>query len=202
MKQLLFLGDSITDAGHLFEPGNLGYGYVRCLAEQLPICALCNRGHDGFTTEALWRMLQRDSVEKNWDVITLLIGVNDIPVSLYANRNRIPEEFSFYYDHILHLLSERTDAHLVLAEPFLFDSPAQYLTWEPYLLEESLLIRRLAAKYDAIFLPLHQEFRREAARLGTASLTTDGIHLTDMGSRTLARLWLTACSPFLSQDTV
>lgn len=200
MRQLLFLGDSITDAGHLLEPTNLGYGYVRDLAQQLPDCTLCNRGHDGFTTEALWRMLQRDSVEKNWDVITLLIGVNDIPVSLYANRNRIPEEFSFYYDHILHLLSERTDAHLVLAEPFLFDTPAQYRTWEPYLLEESLLIGKLAEKYDAVFLPLHQEFRREAARSGTASMTTDGIHLTDRGNQMLARLWLAACSSFLSKD--
>ena len=26
MKQYLFLGDSITDADHLFDPANLGYG--------------------------------------------------------------------------------------------------------------------------------------------------------------------------------
>ena len=32
MKQYLFLGDSITDADHLFDPANLGYGYVSLLA--------------------------------------------------------------------------------------------------------------------------------------------------------------------------
>lgn len=31
MKQYLFLGDSITDADHLFDPANLGYGYVSLL---------------------------------------------------------------------------------------------------------------------------------------------------------------------------
>lgn len=202
MKQLLFLGDSITDAGHLFDPANLGDGYVRCLAQQLPNCLLCNRGHDGFTTEALWHMLQRDSVENNWDIVTLLIGVNDIPVSLYADRRRIPEEFSFYYDSILHFLSEKTDAHLVLAEPFLFDTPAQYRNWEPYLLEESMIIQKLAEKYQALFLPVHQELRREAVRFGTSSMTTDGIHLTASGSRWLAGLWLTACRPILSGDGI
>ena len=29
MKTLLFLGDSITDCNHYFDPENLGYGYVR-----------------------------------------------------------------------------------------------------------------------------------------------------------------------------
>ena len=30
MKQYLFLGDSITDADHLFDPANLGYGTPLC----------------------------------------------------------------------------------------------------------------------------------------------------------------------------
>ena len=34
MKQYLFLGDSITDADHLFDPANLGYGYVSLLARR------------------------------------------------------------------------------------------------------------------------------------------------------------------------
>mgnify|MGYP000597499572 CR=1 FL=1 len=38
MKQYLFLGDSITDADHLFDPANLGYGYVSLLALQTGIC--------------------------------------------------------------------------------------------------------------------------------------------------------------------
>lgn len=40
MKQYLFLGDSITDADHLFDPANLGYGYVSLLARDRNIQTL------------------------------------------------------------------------------------------------------------------------------------------------------------------
>ena len=35
MKNLLFLGDSITDCNHYFDPDNLGYGYVRIISDKL-----------------------------------------------------------------------------------------------------------------------------------------------------------------------
>ena len=100
MSNFLFLGDSITDAGHLFDPANLGDGYVSMLARDMRFydCVFQNRGHDGFTTEQVLRMLKRDGIENTWDVITLLVGVNDIPVELYASHNRIPDEFSQYYE--------------------------------------------------------------------------------------------------------
>lgn len=48
MKQYLFLGDSITDADHLFDPANLGYGYVSLLARrpEYTDATLVNRGHE------------------------------------------------------------------------------------------------------------------------------------------------------------
>ena len=56
MSNFLFLGDSITDAGHLFDPANLGDGYVSMLAVDMRFfnCVFQNRGHDGFTTEQVF----------------------------------------------------------------------------------------------------------------------------------------------------
>lgn len=98
MKQYLFLGDSITDADHLFDPANLGYGYVSLLARrpEYADARFVNRGHEGFTIERVSQMLRRDGIGGHWDAITLLAGVNDIPVELFTSHSRIPLEFSAF----------------------------------------------------------------------------------------------------------
>ena len=98
MKQYLFLGDSITDADHLFDPANLGYGYVSLLARrpEYADARFVNQGHEGFTIERVLQMLRRDGIGGHWDSITLLAGVNDIPVELFTSHSRIPLEFSAF----------------------------------------------------------------------------------------------------------
>lgn len=121
MKQYLFLGDSITDADHLFDPANLGYGYVSLLARrpEYADARFVNRGHEGFTIERVSQMLRRDGIGGHWDAITLLAGVNDIPVELFTSHSRIPLEFSAFYREVLDLLCQYTSTILLL-EPFLF----------------------------------------------------------------------------------
>ena len=192
MANCLFLGDSITDAGHLFDPANLGEGYVSVLAEMTAAdqCILCNRGHDGFTVEQVLRMLKRDGIEKHWDIISLLAGVNDIPVEVYTSHHRIPDEFSQYYTELLEFLSLRTNARLILIEPFLFSIPQEYQNWQPYLQMESSIIRNLALRFDAALLPANEILNHAASIHGVRQITVDGIHLTSLGNRILAETWM------------
>lgn len=192
MANCLFLGDSITDAGHLFDPANLGEGYVSVLAEMTAEdqCILCNRGHDGFTVEQVLRMLKRDGIEKHWDIISLLAGINDIPVEVYTSHHRIPDEFSQYYTELLEFLSLRTNARLILIEPFLFSIPQEYQNWQPYLQMESSIIRNLALRFDAALLPANEILNHAASIHGVHQITVDGIHLTSLGNRILAETWM------------
>ena len=192
MANCLFLGDSITDAGHLFDPANLGEGYVSVLAEMTAAdqCILCNRGHDGFTVEQVLRMLKRDGIEKHWDIISLLAGINDIPVEVYTSHHRIPDEFSQYYTELLEFLSLRTNARLILIEPFLFSIPQEYQNWQPYLQMESSIIRNLALRFDAALLPANEILNHAASIHGVRQITVDGIHLTALGNRILAEAWM------------
>lgn len=152
----------------------------------------CNRGHDGFTIERIWKMLERDGIKDDWDVITLLAGVNDITVEVYTSHHRIPEEFTAYYEKILEYLTEHTHARLILVEPFLFDKPAEYINWHPFIQKESRIIQNLAQKYHAHFLPTDHLLRSAAEKQGMDQITLDGIHLTPAGNRILAELWLSA----------
>ena len=192
MANCLFLGDSITDAGHLFDPANLGEGYVSVLAEMTAAdqCILCNRGHDGFTVEQVLRVLKRDGIEKHWDIISLLAGINDIPVEVYTSHHRIPDEFSQYYTELLEFLSLRTNARLILIEPFLFSIPQEYQNWQPYLQMESSIIRNLALRFDAALLPANEILNHAASIHGVRQITVDGIHLTSLGNRILAETWM------------
>ena len=192
MANCLFLGDSITDAGHLFDPANLGEGYVSVLAEMTAAdqCILCNRGHDGFTVEQVLRMLKRDGIEKHWDIISLLAGINDIPVEVYTSHHRIPDEFSQYYTELLEFLSLRTNARMILIEPFLFSIPQEYQNWQPYLQMESSIIRNLALRFDAALLPANEILNHAASIHGVRQITVDGIHLTSLGNRILAETWM------------
>ena len=198
MSNFLCLGDSITDAGHLFDPANLGDGYVSMLARDMRFydCVFQNRGHDGFTTEQVLRMLKRDGIENTWDVITLLVGVNDIPVELYASHNRIPDEFSQYYEEILQILTTG-DAQPILVEPFLFEYPQEYQIWCPYVASESRIIHNLAKKYNAFFLPTNEVLHQAADEKGISQITPDGIHLTPTGNKILADLWSRAYQEIL-----
>ncbi|MBR5488179.1 MAG: lipase, partial [Firmicutes bacterium] len=81
MKNLLFLGDSITDCNHYFDPDNLGYGYVRMISYKLKTpdknYQVFNKGNDGFTVSALRRLWKRSCLNLKPDFITILIGIND-----------------------------------------------------------------------------------------------------------------------------
>ena len=60
MKNFVFLGDSITDAGRLWLPeyNGLGNGYVKILSEKLSDkFSVINKGHGSFTLPFLLRNL-------------------------------------------------------------------------------------------------------------------------------------------------
>lgn len=200
MSVYVFLGDSITDADHLFEPAGLGNGFVSLIARspQMKGHIVRNQGHDGFTTQQIYRKILREGVPGSPSVVSLLVGVNDIPVEVYTSHHRIPDEFTEYYEGILEHLSAMPDTRLVVMEPFLFDKPQEYKNWHPYILEESRIIRTAAQKYHALFVPTDKLLRREARRLGEDAVTTDGIHLTPYGNQLLANLWLNAIASFHS----
>ncbi len=199
MKHFLFLGDSITDANHFFSDNPLGDGFVSLIGNQLSSTQyqLCNRGHDGFTIEQLFRMVSRDGIANSWDMITILIGVNDIPVEIYTNRSRIPHEYETYYRQLLTYVRRHSNARLILIEPFLFEQPAIYKFWQTYLQMESQIIQKLAREYNADFIPTKQALQDACLEWGTTAITLDGIHLTDLGNQILANLWLAALGDVL-----
>ena len=198
---LLFLGGSITDCHHSFDPENLGNGYVRMISNALspsdPELKISNKGIDGFTAarvNGMWKSLP-DQEKERYDIVTVLVGINDLGMWMEKGTSRNTadqslEAFLATYQELICDILDFCIPKLILMEPFLFDRPAQYQLWMPYLTRMNQGIRALAFQYGVSWVPLQQRLSREAGRLGTDRVTVDGIHLTEEGHKILARAWL------------
>ena len=197
MNTLLFLGDSITDCNHCFDPENLGSGYVRMISEKMNTpdkkYQVLNKGNDGFTVPALRRLWKHICLNITPDFITILIGINDLAV--IKNTGIIPAvalaEFRKQYQLLIDEIRVTCDCPILLMEPFIFPYPAEYSTWEPELHKMSDMIRQISADNHLPFLPLWSDLMTSAKTDSYKKITTDGIHLTKTGHQLLANRWLT-----------
>lgn len=96
MSHLLCLGDSITDCGRLFSTDPLGNGYVKILSELFHETghkfSIENKGIDGFTLERLFSNTDSWLRESDPDIITVLIGINDIGIMMNTRRSASQQE--------------------------------------------------------------------------------------------------------------
>ena len=202
MKSLLFLGDSITDCNHYFDPENLGYGYVRMISDKINApdknYQVRNLGNDGFTVSALRRLWKRNCLSVKPDFITILIGINDL--SVIKNTGITPSvglaQFQEQYQELIDEIRMITDCPILLMEPFIFPYPAEYATWEDELHKMNLIIQELAKNNRLAFLPLWNVLLSAAKQEGFREVTTDGIHLTPSAHKILAEQWINTFNDF------
>lgn len=196
MHTLLFLGDSITDCNHNFEPDNLGVGYVRRISEKINApdssYQVLNKGNDGFTISALSRLWNRSCQNLQPDFITILIGINDLAVMKNTGKtvSVALAEFRDRYQSLITDIRKTTACPILLMEPFIFPHPAEYASWEADLRTMSNIVEKIALDYRLSYLSLQDMLSDAAKKHGFSAITTDGIHLTPKGHALLADRWL------------
>ncbi|MCD7868092.1 MAG: GDSL-type esterase/lipase family protein [Clostridiales bacterium] len=200
MKRILCIGDSITDCGRLTDAPPLGHGYVYFL-RHMPEWSgnspeILNRGTDGFTVARLLENVSRAYLPLSPDLVTILIGINNIALMKNTGRTEEQQEammvdFFRTYDLLLEKITG-SGAKVLLMEPFVFPWPAELQTWVPSLQQMSRGIADLSEKYQAPFLPLQHSLLTAVGHHGMSRITPDGIHLTEQGHRLLAKKLYTA----------
>lgn len=195
MKTLLFLGDSITDCYHNYDMDGLGEGYVRMIAEQLKYGSgevkIINKGFDGFTISALSRMWERDANSLDCDAVTILIGINDLSVMKQTRSDTAfaIKEFKLKYGHLIRSIRQRFQGPIFLMEPFIFPYPEEYKLWEDDLKLMSCEIQSLAQQNQLSYILLWDRLLHAAKETSYSEITTDGVHLTDLGHAVIAQAW-------------
>ncbi|MGB2571203.1 SGNH/GDSL hydrolase family protein [Micromonospora citrea] len=198
--RVLFIGDSITDAGRDRADGaDLGQGYAMMAAAWFTArhpghrATFLNRGIGGDRVRDLRSRWDADCLSLAPQVVSVLIGINDTWRRYDHDDPTGVEEFARDYRHLLTTARERLDAALVLVEPFVIPLDDGQRAWCEDLDPKVEVVRRLAAEFDAALVAVDAAFA--AADTDDRVWTTDGVHLTPFGHAVLAQHWLRAVGP-------
>ena len=129
-QKILFIGDSITDAGRrdINIPWGLGYvSIVRdCLLAHYPErkLQLLNQGVSGNTTRDLRARWQPDVIAHQPDWLVIKIGINDVWRSFSGNADEAVElaEYTENMHQLLDQTCTQTQASLILITPYLIEA--------------------------------------------------------------------------------
>ena len=205
-KLILFQGDSITDAQRNRETDNYpGNGYPTLVKGRLGFdkpgrYAFINRGISGNRIVDLYARIKIDLINLKPDVLSILIGVNDVWHEVSRENGVSAAKFEMVYDLLLTEVQEALpNVKLLVLEPFVLLGSATENTeekpvrWE-YFRDETPLraaaAKRVAEKHGAVFVPLQERFD-EACKLAPPDYWLhDGVHPTSMGHELIARAWM------------
>ncbi len=200
--RILFQGDSITDMnrGRGADPNHiLGHSYAFIIGAQIGAhfpekkLTFINRGISGNTVPDLAARWKKDTLGENPDILSILIGINDVGRALRANTRVDVAAFEKGYHGML------TDARaanpklkIVLCEPFVVPSMARerFADWKEDVEKLQPVVGRLAAKYHAPVVPLQKVFDEAGKRAEMTYWVWDGVHPTYAGQQLVAEAWL------------
>jgi lysophospholipase L1-like esterase len=210
MKTILFMGDSITDAGRATAGDYpMGYGYATMVAGELGFenpgkYVFKNRGISGHRLIDLLARIDRDMINIAPDYMSILVGVNDALQYIGGDPNGFGERnFEIYYDLMLSQLKEALpNVKIMIFEPFLLRVPAIEEKWDGLKREvdkRRIIIRKLAEKYDLPFIPLMSKFEAAAAASTNECWSRDGVHPSVAGHELIKRAWIEAFYKYIEK---
>ncbi len=203
--KILFQGDSITDASRdQRNYHHLGNGYPKYAAEMIGEAhpdtdfEFINLGISGNRTGQLFDRLYADAIELQPDIISILIGIND----LWHRYEKKPiattdEQIEVNYRSILKELRAKTNAKIMILSPYLLDCE------DKEELREDLgrilpMIRMLANKYADVFVPLDEYFEEAMKTVPRAQYYSyDGVHPNTNGAIFIGKIYAKEIEPLL-----
>jgi lysophospholipase L1-like esterase len=201
---VLFQGDSITDAGRdrkalgPNDPSALGRGYPCLLAAALladhPRTQLkvYNRGISGNKVPDLAKRWQEDTLALRPNLLSILIGVNDIWHKLGGGYKGTVEDYETGYRALLErTLKELPGVRIVVCEPFVLRCGAVTDRWFPEFDQRRAVARKLARQLGLSLVPLQAMFDDATKDAPPPYWAGDGVHPTLAGHGLMAKTWRT-----------
>ena len=205
--KILFFGDSITDAGRTRDndgvSSSLGYGYVRSaggklLAENPLKYEIFNRGISGHRIVDLYARVKCDCWNLTPDVLSILIGVNDVWHGVHHDNGVEIDRFERMYRMLLSDTKKvLPDVKLMILEPFVLPGTATLYQdkYQDFLAvkEYAKVCKKLAKEFGATFVPLQARFDAMWEKYGENTyFLRDGVHPNTAGAELIADEWMRA----------
>lgn len=198
--KILFQGDSITDAGRSRENDDvLGSGYPLLVKAALGYEApgeyeFLNRGISGNRVVDLYARIKADIINLKPDVMSILIGVNDVWHEFSRENGVDAEKYYKIYDMLIEEVKiALPEIKIMILEPFVLKASATEEKWEGFYAEtkkRAQMAKKIAEKYDLPFIALQAGFE-ELSKLQPADYwLADGVHPTAMGHEFIKNKWI------------
>jgi lysophospholipase L1-like esterase len=205
--KIVFYGDSITDMnrnrddadGSVFSYGvgypNFVVGELACEDPKKYECI--NRGISGNRIVDLYARVKMDVWNHKPDVLSILIGVNDVWHEIsYGNGVDILRWERVYRTMIEETKERLPNIKIMILEPFILEGSATdgEERWQKFLevKEYGKVARKIAEDYNLTFVPLQAKFDEAEAKFGGDYYTFDGVHPLAAGAKMISKEWLKA----------
>lgn len=203
-KNILFQGDSITDAGRDKEnqnpnsPWALGRGYSFHAASNLlrsnpqSDFQIYNRGISGHKVFQLRDRWDADCLDLKPDLLSILIGVNDFWHKLSHGYEGTIE----IYENDFRALLKRTvealpNVKIIICEPFIVKGGTAITEeWTPDFFEYQVVSKRLATEFNTGYVPFQAYFDKALEEAPASYWCPDGVHPSIPGAVLMAEAWL------------
>lgn len=200
--KILFQGDSITDAGRSRENIQCaGRGYPLLVKSSLGLeipgkYEFTNRGVSGNRIIDVYARIKTDIINLEPDVMSILIGVNDVWHEL-GNKNGIEaEKFYKIYSMLIEEIKESLpDIKIMILEPFVLCASAteeQYSIFRAEVEKRAVKAKAIAEKYNLKFIPLQSIFDEATKNAPADYWLGDGVHPTPYGHEIIKNEWIKA----------
>lgn len=197
MKTILFIGDSITDAGRAMNDDHiLGYGYATMTAGKIGCdhpgaFRFFNRGVSGNRSIDLYARLKRDIINLKPDYMSIHIGVNDVWHELAFCDGISGQQYEKIMDALLREIRESLpDTKIILMEPFVLrgtGTERYFEQFESEVKQRAKIARKLAEQHGLPFVPLQEKLEALAAKSSSETVLLDGVHPTFVGHELISR---------------
>ncbi len=186
-KSIVFIGDSITDAGRTYPTvSTYGYGYagkaIAHLMQQEKDVVCYNRGVAGDVVKQVYNRFDEDCLALSPSVVTLFVGINDVDFSYRRENFPFDEKALFCMLQDMMQRVTKLGAKLILIQPYAFDGELYKDAYKPRLDVMQKMYDTLAEKYASQYIVPNI----------TKDMTVEGVHPTEDGHNALMQQWLKA----------
>ena len=207
--RILFQGDSITDCYRIKEGDALdlrmGMGYAMLVQAELGHeepnkYVFMNRGISGNRINDLYARIKKDIITLKPDVMSILIGVNDVWHEFGEQNGVDADKFFKIYSMLIEEVKEALpDIKIMILEPFILEASATTSTedeperWKHFRKELALrgeAAKRIAEKYGLFFVALQDKFDDACKQAPASYWLRDGVHPTPMGHWIIKNEWM------------
>lgn len=208
-SRLVFIGDSITDAGRDQTSGEpspwsanfgLGTGYVSLVWAWLVAAypekriRLYNKGVSGNNVRDLEARWEADVTGLEPDVLCVMIGINDVwrqfDVPMRPDHQVQPDVYRATLERVLARTRPKLK-QLYLASPYYIE-PNRDEPMRKRMDEYGQIVKELAASHGAVFIDVQAAFDAALEHVHPTSLGWDRIHPGAHGHMIIARAFLKA----------